>query len=194
MKRVKILVFCIIPFLLSCHQNDYTGKESAALKTQLAKGWNTWDTRSVLSHVLLPEGFGLHLQLKESQSGDILEEALIGRGNYGSKEHVTPGPRAYDGSYTELEVEWRNIHVWVQSATINNDLHLLISPLKAVPGDSLIIVPQMLWDREGEISIDQNLMTGQSPMRTTRVHVNGDQWVTYPENIMVSLGQVIAIS
>ena len=194
MKRVKILVLCIMPFLLSCHQDDYTGKELAALKTQLAKGWNTWDTRSVLSHVLLPEGFGLHLQLKDSQSGDILKEALIGRGNYGSKEHVTPGPHAYDGSYTELEVEWRNIHVRVQSASQKNELYLLITPIRSVPGDSLIIVPQMLWDREGEISIDQNLMTGQSPLRTTRVYVNGDQWVTSPENVRISLGQVIAIT
>jgi hypothetical protein len=30
-----------------------------------------------LSHVLLPEGFALNLQLKDNQSGDILKEALI---------------------------------------------------------------------------------------------------------------------
>ena len=32
-----------------------------ALQKRLAQGWNTWNTRSVLSHVLLPEGFALNL-------------------------------------------------------------------------------------------------------------------------------------
>lgn len=35
------------------------------LKSRLACGWNTWNTRSVLSHVLLPGGFALSLGLKE---------------------------------------------------------------------------------------------------------------------------------
>jgi len=119
-------------------QKEYTGTEITELNAQLAKGWNTWNTRSVLSHVLLPEGFALNLQLKDNQSGDILEEALIGRDDYGSKERVIAGPRAYDGSYTELEVKWRNIHVRVQSATHDNDLYMLISPVKIESGDSLL--------------------------------------------------------
>ena len=34
-----------------------------ALQDSLAQGWNTWNTRSVLSHVLLPEGIALNLGL-----------------------------------------------------------------------------------------------------------------------------------
>ncbi len=183
------LIFCFLSFLISC-----TGNELEKLNTQLAQGWNTWDTRSVLSHVLLPEGFALHLQLKDHQSGDILEDALIGRGDYGSREHVTPGPHSYDGSYTELEIEWRDIHVRVQSASENNELFLLVSPINAALGDSLILVPQILWNREGEISIDQNTMTGQTSLRTTSMYVIGNRWINTSENVMVSLDQKIAIS
>jgi len=186
-KRIKSLIYCFILFLISCNlidkqnrskQKDYTGNELTELKTKLAKGWNTWDTRSVLTHVLLPEGFALDLKLKENQSGEILEDALIGRGEYGYKEHVTPGPHAYDGSYTELELEWRNIHIRVQSASENNELCLLIIPIKAVPGDSLIIDPQMLWNREGEITINENIITGQTPLKTIQAYVNGNQSTT----------------
>jgi putative isomerase len=180
MNRAKFLIACLISILVSCQQVDYTGKEWAALKTQLARGWNTWDTRSVLTHVLLPEGFAIDLKLKEGKSGDILEDALIGRGTYGSKEHITPGPHAYDGSYTELELEWRKIHIRVQSATQNNELYLLISSIEATQADSLIIVPQMLWDREVEIS--------------TKVFVNGDSCMAGAENVKVSLSHGIAIT
>ena len=61
--------------------------EYAALTRRLAVGWNTWNTRSVLSHVLLPHGFALNLGVKEYADGDYLPEALIGQ------DHVvvTPG-------------------------------------------------------------------------------------------------------
>jgi hypothetical protein len=35
-------------------KNEKTGKEFTALNTKLTQGWNTWNTRSVLCHVLLP--------------------------------------------------------------------------------------------------------------------------------------------
>jgi|GEM_PF-5549338 len=41
----------------------------AALQRRLARGWNTWNTRSVLSHVLLPAGFVLNLGIKEHRNG-----------------------------------------------------------------------------------------------------------------------------
>jgi len=201
--KVKYLIYFLIPIFIACNHNNgkntlkengYSGNEITKLKTKLAKGWNTWNTRSVLSHVLLPEGFALNLQIKDSGSGDILKEALIGRDDYGAKERVIPGPRSYDGSYTELKIEWRDIHILVQSASDNNELYLLITPIKASSGDSLIVDPQMLWDREGEIIIDQNAITAQTPLGTTRVYVNGNQSPTTSQNVRVSLDKVIAIS
>jgi putative isomerase len=174
-------------------QLDYTGKEWSNLNTKLIKGWNTWNTRSVLSHVLLPECFAINLAIKD-QSGKVLEESLIGRDYYDTKEHVVPGPHAYDGSYTELELEWHNIVLRVQSATINEELYILISPLKASRGDSLIITPRMLWNRKGEIKLDQQMIVGHTPMKKISAYVNGNSQTSSSISIKTSLEKKIAIS
>lgn len=69
----------------------------------LKSGWNTWNVRSVLSHVHLPEGFAIALGLKTYDRGCCLREALIGRKSK-TAETIVPGPHAYDGSYTSLEL------------------------------------------------------------------------------------------
>jgi hypothetical protein len=142
----------------------------------------------------LPEGFAINLKLKDQRSGDILEEALIGRSEFGSKEHVTPGPHAYDGSYTELELAWRDINIQVRSASVNNELYLLITPLNSVPGDALIIDPEMLWGREGDIAIDQGVISSQTPSSNIQLAVRADQFTSTSEDIMVSLNRAIAVS
>jgi putative isomerase len=200
MNKLKFLICCLIPVLLSCNpksgskQADYTGNELADLKTKLAKGWNTWDTRSVMTHVLLPEGFAIDLQLKDAQTGDTLKTALVGREAYGSKEHVTPGPHAYDGSYTELELNWRDIHIKVQSASVNEALYLLITPINATSEDSLIVDSKMLWGREGEINFDKDGITSRMPSRSLKVFVNGNGSSIMSSDVKVSLGKPIAIS
>ena len=53
--------------------------EYQKMQKKLANGWNTWNARSVLSHVLLPEGFAVNICLKEYKAGRYLKESLIGR-------------------------------------------------------------------------------------------------------------------
>jgi hypothetical protein len=86
------------------------------LQNDLAQGWNTWDTRSVLSHVHLPSGLTIRLGIKEYRDGGHLREALIGRTGEGD-EVVVPGPRNWNGAYTSLEITWRGVHFRVESAT-----------------------------------------------------------------------------
>ncbi|HEY0868116.1 MAG TPA: trehalase family glycosidase [Fimbriimonas sp.] len=98
------------------------------LKENLLRGWNTWNTRSVLSHVLLPDGIAINLGLREYETGQNLREALIGR--FGShEEQIHPGPHAYDGSYTELNLKWRGIELMVQTATEGEEWVALVTPL-----------------------------------------------------------------
>ena len=67
-------------------------REYELLQKRLGSGWNTWNTRSVLSHVLLPEGLAINLGIKEYAGGYHLREALIGR--FGKdEEQIHPGPR-----------------------------------------------------------------------------------------------------
>ncbi|MFN5020145.1 MAG: hypothetical protein ACK5GP_00695, partial [bacterium] len=163
-----------------------TGKEAIEMSNRLMHGWNTWNTRSVLSHVLLPESFAINLAIKDQQ-GKILEETLIGRDHYDSKEQVIPGPHAYDGTYTELEVEWHNIRLRVQSASVDNELYILVSPLKASTRDSLLITPKMLWNRKGEVKIDQHMIVGQTPTNNIKLYVNGNKKIISSNAFHISL-------
>jgi neutral trehalase len=191
-----ILFFILCDLVIAQNQSsqkETSTKEAKAMSMKLIQGWNTWNTRSVLSQVLLPESFSINLAIKD-RLGNILEETLIGRDHYGSKERVIPGPHAYDGSYTELEFEWHNIKLRVQSASVNNELYLLVSPLNVAPGDSLIITPRMLWNRKGEIKIDPQMIVGNTPTKNIKVYVNGNNKTIFSNAIHTSLEKNISVT
>jgi putative isomerase len=174
-------------------QKNDQEKEFQALKDRLGRGWNTWDTRSVMSHVLLPQSLAINLQIIDHQSGDTLKEALIGREDFGPKEHVIPGPHAYDGSYTELVVEWHTIQVKVQSAARNGQLYLLLSPIRYSPEDSIIVTPKMLWGRQGDISVNNNKIKATTPNGTTDLALVGGQYTSMPGYLKVSMREAAAL-
>jgi putative isomerase len=121
------------------------------LQRRLGNGWNTWNTRSVLSHVLLPEGFAINLGIKEYADGHYLKESLIGRQGK-EDEVILPGAHAYDGSYTELRLSWRGIDLSIQSAHAGEDLVILVTPhqIPYQPG-VLAIEGGILWNRPGYV-------------------------------------------
>jgi hypothetical protein len=115
-------------------------KESVQLAERLKRGWNTWDTRNVLSHVFLPEGFAITLEIKIDQqkiTGPKL--GRIGK----DKWEITPGGHAYDGSYTDLTVKWRGIGIRVQTASRDRDIDILVSNDHPSDETALSIVPEM---------------------------------------------------
>jgi hypothetical protein len=126
-----------------------------AVQQRLAQGWNTWDTNSVTTQVLLPEGLAIHFSLKHNtalNTDAFLSDVLIGRLQPGA-EQVTPGPHAWDGSYTDLSVEWKG-HRWrIQSAHDAEDLVLLATPLPSTPisalPPTLVVSVDFLWNRPG---------------------------------------------
>jgi len=132
--------------------------ESASYKqvqARLAQGWNTWDVHSVTTHVLLPQGLAIHVGMKHNSTlnGDaFLGDALIGRLDKGA-EVVTPGAHAWDGSYTDLTVEWKG-HRWrVESAHVGDDLVLLVTPLagkaQATLPPTVVFSVNFLWNAPG---------------------------------------------
>ena len=86
---IQILLFIIIGSAVTSlfaqvnkpanNQNKTPDEYYNEMQSKLASGWNTWNTRSVLSQVFLPECFAVNLELVNSNSGGILKEALIGR-------------------------------------------------------------------------------------------------------------------
>lgn len=124
---------------------------SNQLREDLAKGWNTWNTRSMLSHVLLPEGLAINIGIKEYYRGLHLREALMGRQEEES-EKIIPGPHAYDGSYTELTVSWQNIELLVQTAHEENDLVILVTPIANQRKPAVLTIEiGMLWNQFGMV-------------------------------------------
>jgi len=119
------------------------------LQQRLAQGWNTWDTNSMTTHVLLPEGLAIHVGFKHNSTefaDGFLERTSVGAGT------VFLGAHAWDGSYTDLKVTWKK-HVWrVQSARDAGDLVLLVTPMEtekfAVPG-TVVFSVDFLWNRPG---------------------------------------------
>jgi putative isomerase len=125
-----------------------------AVQHRLAQGWNTWDTNSMTTHVLLPEGLAVHVNFKHNSTefaDAFLDKTSVGAGT------VFPGAHAWDGSYTDLKVTWKK-HVWrVQSARDGGardggDLVLLVTPIEtekfAVP-PTVVFAVDFLWDRPG---------------------------------------------
>jgi hypothetical protein len=147
--------------------------EYETLQKNLARGWNTWNTRSVLSHVLLPEGFALNLGLRDYPAHRDLREAQIGRKG-GGEEQIHPGPHAYDGSYTELNLKWLGNEMVVQSAHMGEDLVVLVTPLArpsyARRAPLLVVESGILWNRSGFMAVEDGALVGQFAGRSVRVY------------------------
>ncbi len=123
------------------------------LQLRLQKGWHTYNTSSVLSHVLLPEAFSVKLSLKSNHVGLY---GYMGDAYISSKvlraEAITPVAYSSTGDYTELLLNWDGNIVRIQSASIDNDLVLLATPektTKVLP--DLIVETGFLWNNPGQI-------------------------------------------
>jgi putative isomerase len=164
-----------------------------AMQRKLASGWNTWNTRSVLSHVFLPQYFTVNLELNDSRSDGILKEALIGRRGKDA-EKVTPGPHSYNGSYTELTVDWKNIEVNVKTAAEGKDLAIIVTPLKGKESDKLLIKPKILWGKNGKVEIMKNCLSFSSDSITTKFYLIAKEYSINDSMIICPLNEKIILS
>ncbi|HLY42595.1 MAG TPA: trehalase family glycosidase [Terracidiphilus sp.] len=162
------------------------------VQQRLAHGWNTWDVHSVATQVLLPEGLAIHVGLKHNttEGGDaFLGDALIGRLDEGA-EKVTPGPHAWDGSYTDLRIDWKGHSLRIQSAHDGDDLVLLVSPLPSKATSALpptvVFSVNFLWNRPGTTMKHGNFIDARTGSRTVRVQCAGDNLVDANTNTVTA--------
>jgi hypothetical protein len=135
------------------------------LQNTLAQGWNTWDTRSVLSHVHLPSGLTFRLGIKEYRDGGHLREALIGRLG-ADAETVVPGIRAWDGAYTSLKITWRGVELDVETAIDGDDWLCLVTPIsreRQVRTPLLIVEGGFLWNLPGSVVVRDSALEASVP-------------------------------
>ena len=139
----------------------------------LKKGWNTWNVRSVLSHVYLPDGFAISLGIKTYTSGRCLREALIGRKG-GGQEVIMPGPHAYDGSYTALDFEWEGVKVQVETAVVDEAWFAVVTRLSTnVKTPALTIEGAVLWNRSGQVRREGDMLVISNSAKTVLVSATG---------------------
>lgn len=153
----------------------YDRPEYVAIKKRLLHGWGTWDSRNVLSQVLLPDGLSLTVAFKQVNwlGADFLDRALIGQEGE-NDARVRPGLHSLDGSYTELELEWRGIHAKVETAAKGDDLVILVRPIeKPKLGASLVVEIGLPWNRKGHLSREGNELVARMPGRLVRVYDTG---------------------
>ncbi len=100
-------------------------KEYQELKKRFLKGWNTWNNRSMTSHVLLPEALGLTLGVKEYENGWFKDSFLVDEKEKGT---AIPRAHAYDASYICVEAEWRMVRFTLETSTDGENLYMLVTP------------------------------------------------------------------
>jgi hypothetical protein len=168
---------CAFPAFAQQNAPQYT-----KLQHDLARGWNTWNTRSVTSHVLLPEGLSINVGIKNNAiyQEAWLPEALIDRQGPDA-EQVFPGTHtsishAEDGRYTDLRVRWRGHEIRIQTATEQNDLILLITPLKndVALAPTIVFSLNMLWNRAGTLQKSKDCITALLPGHSVKAYLAGE--------------------
>ena len=171
------LLICLNCFSQKEADYEYTGIEYTQLKSELIRGWNTWNTKSVLSHVLLPEAISVDFYLKDKVSGKILKEALMGKRGE-TAEMILPRAHSYDGSYTDLSISWNKIKIRVQSCSDNKDISFLITPEgENADGEILVSPKEIWWDRDGKVEVVEGELIFKLPSGDIKLNAIGKRVV-----------------
>lgn len=103
------------------------------MQRELATGWNTWDTRSALTHVLLPYGTAIDLHVIDGK-GIRKNSFTIGSGL------LHAGPHTYDGKYTDISLRWNDQKLRIESSADSLENIIRITPLEENNPEGKIIV------------------------------------------------------
>lgn len=203
MKLTKLLLLSILlmymPGLLqaqSVHRNIRTA-EYKQLQQKLATSWNTWYNNSVVSHVLLPQGFSINLCLTRPGDDDILKKVFKVSDILKHPEKVELGLRSDDGSYTSLKLYYKDEEISVQTATDNGDELILVTPIKGSQ-NQLIVEAGVLWGNEGLAGMEHTKLLGKFANKTISLSstvspiANGYAVTTSP-HLTYSLKQELAL-
>ncbi|MCU0353818.1 MAG: hypothetical protein MUD08_08800 [Cytophagales bacterium] len=168
---IKTVFHILILLVCGAAVAQSPGDPYKRLQQQLAQGWNTWNTQSVLSHVLLPEGLSVNIGFKNNLiSGNrYLHESYLSTKDK-RPENITAGYHAYDGSYTECTVAWEGTVAKVETASNGTDLVILVTPEKLPAiNPTLVVEVGMLWNRPGQIQSDSGRIRAEAGNRLWRV-------------------------
>jgi hypothetical protein len=182
MKRTIFLIFnsaflvLLLSCCISCTQNakidvKQAQKKYTEMQHTVASGWNTWDTRSVLRHVLLPHGVAVDINLA-TPDGQRANRFFIGDRKEGSAQ-MRPGAHSYDGYYTDISASWSGLNLRIESAADSLTNVILITPKAgSKKGGKVIISLQSLWQRENWFTVDKSDFQIQTLWQNLKINGN----------------------
>lgn len=152
--------------------------EYRGIQRQLASGWNTWDSRSVLRFVHLPDGLTIDLGLKRHDWLDEahLTEALIGRDGADEPgvERIRPGLHALDGAYMEMRLAWQGLEARVEAGHDGDDLVVLVVPQTADAPFEVIVGAALAWNQPGAVERTPDGFAVRLPTTQHAIHIDGE--------------------
>lgn len=152
MKKLLVIAFCVLVANSSISQPKSDAYQQ--ITDQLANGWNTWSYHSMLSHICLPHGLSLTLNLRPAVQGTpydpdyFYDDVKVDKAGI-----VRPKAHSMDGSYTRIEINgWKGNVVDIQTATVEDDLFILVNPLKQSATKYFIELESgILWNYPGKL-------------------------------------------
>lgn len=199
-KKLLILVCCLCiadTSLLADNVGDgdqlTPQQQYKALQRNLARGWNTWDVRSVLTYVYLPYGFAIDLNLEDSV-GHRVRRFRIGDRNADTPV-LHPGSHAYDGNYTDITATWHGMNLRISSATEGTKQVIVIKPLQASGNGKLVVTPKTVWGRGARIESKNNSFSFATPDKALSIKASvAGKFISQQRNdLRFSAGKTIAI-
>jgi len=136
------------------------------LYDELAQGWNTWDVRSVTTHVYMPHKLAISLNFFIPDSSQYIRDLAW-------DEVESFGEHSVDGKYTEVTVRIRGFFFRIQTSAEGTTLLIKVSPAGSLTNGIFIAAEvEMLWGQPGRLeksgasilaSVDNQLFRIDSP-------------------------------
>ena len=191
MNKTKIILSILLLMIyFGMNAQSTPEQQYRNMQRQLATGWNTWDTRSVLTQVLLPYGAAIDLNLADNEGNRINTFRI------GGEPLMFPGSHAYDGSYTDVSLDWKGHKLRVQTASEGLKNIILITPQEGNrQGGKLHIIPKSLWQRANRIKVDNHDFTISPHGFDVRIDATakGNFLGSSSEEIIMSVNQPVVI-
>lgn len=122
------------------------------VQRSIAKGWNTWDVRSVLTHVFLPNALALDITLEDKNGQKATRFRIGDRGADAPLLH--PYAHTPDGKYTKVGVSWHGADFIVESSAEGQSNYIVITPVSNPNKVKVAVEPKGIWKRGSSVSVD----------------------------------------
>lgn len=136
----------------------------------------------MLEHVLLPAGLSVKLNFRQgfiATPGD--PQLLLDKVSPDTTGILRPIAHSFDGGYTELLInDWKGNSIRVQTTSDDEDLILLITPIKSSGTQYEIeIISGLLWNNEGKVRREDERLIASLPEKEITIQTTQTPITTY---------------